>query len=309
MKITKSPTAIAALLVAVCRAGIALGLIGAGSAFADYRETVPVLRIGMAENHVAAANPLKLEAVRYAFSNALGIPVEIIKMRSYAALVDAHASGRVGYAIHSARSFAATNAACGCVRAFRTPVAGDGSTGFRSVLVVREGVTKPTAELRVAYSNEASVSGWEIPRQAIRSGSIEMPKLVRAGSVAAIVSLFLSGEIDGFFGWLPDIPGSPGTDLERLFGGWGQQTLQSAAPLRVLWSSQRIPYGPHAAHRSLPDDLVDSLGAFLDQMPASAPGLLDILEPVFAGGYVIPDPQDYDNLRGLMVETAPGGDG
>jgi phosphonate transport system substrate-binding protein len=50
----------------------------------------------------------------------------------------------------------------------------------------------------------------------------------------------------------------------------------------------------------MPDDLVDALGKFLDEMPSKAPGLLDIFEPVYSGGYVTPDPEDYRNVRGLV---------
>lgn len=284
-----------------------MAVIMASSAHADYRESIPVLRIGVVEARVAAIPPPKLEAVRSAFAKALRIPVEIIRMGSYAALIDAHSSGRVGYAIHSTRSFAATDAVCGCVRAFRSPVSSDGSTGFRSVLVVRDSVNKKVTDLKVAYSREESVSGWQIPHRAIRTGGLDAPQLIRAGSVGAVIALYRSGEVDGFFGWIPDRPGDSGLDLTELFGGWSQAEIEGSDPLRMLWSSQRIPYGPHAVLRSLPDDLVEALGAFLDQMPASAPGLLDMFEPVHGGGYVTADPEDFRNLRGL-VEVLPAGD-
>lgn len=283
-----------------------MGVIMASGARADYRDTVPVLRIGIVEAHLAAVPPPKLEAIRAAFASALRIPVEIIRMGSYAALIDAHASGRVGYAIHSTRSFAATEAVCGCVRAFRTPVANDGSTGFRSVLVVRDSVNSQVSDLKIAYSREDSVSGWQIPQQAIQTGSLDAPRLVRAGSVASVIALYQAGEVDGFFGWIPDRPGDSGSGVTELFGGWNQSAIKESDPLRMLWSSQRIPYGPHAVLRTLPDDLVEKLGAFLDQMPASAPGLLDIFEPVHGGGYVVPDPEDYRNIGGL-VEILPTG--
>ncbi|WP_417422921.1 phosphate/phosphite/phosphonate ABC transporter substrate-binding protein [Hoeflea sp.] len=289
---------------ALCTAVVVVCMFAVNAAQADYRQSVAVLRIGVVESHPAAANPIKIEAVKNAFSTALGIPVEIIRMRSYAALIDAHASGRIGYAIHSTRSFVATETVCGCVRALRTPVAADGSTGFRSVLVVRDKVTKPISALKVAYSRADSVSGWRIPSQAMDAGSLDRPQLVRAGSIAAVIGLYRSGKVDGFFGWLPDVPDAAGSDTGRLFGGWNHDRMQSADPLRVLWSSQRVPYGPHAVHRSLPDDLVEALGALLDQMPTSAPGLLDIFEPFFAGGYVTPDPQDYRNVAGLVEASS-----
>ncbi|WP_394691255.1 phosphate/phosphite/phosphonate ABC transporter substrate-binding protein [Hoeflea sp.] len=306
---TKPLAAMAACMFATLRTAVVVLSLGAGAAFAEYRETVPVLRIGVVESHVGLTNPLKIQAVQQAFSKTLGIPVEIMRMRSYAALVDAHASGRVGYAVHSARSYAATAAACGCVKPLRTPVASDGSTGFRSVLVVRDGVTSSISELRIAYSNEDSVSGWQIPHQAMQAGSLDSPRLVRAGTVEATIELYGKGGADGFFGWVPDIPAAAGSDPSRLFGGWDWQATLENDPVRVIWSSQRIPYGPHAVHRSLPDDLVAALGEFLDQMPASAPGLLDIFEPFFAGGYVIADPQDYENLRGLVVTQSDSGNG
>ncbi|MEP3437784.1 MAG: PhnD/SsuA/transferrin family substrate-binding protein [Hoeflea sp.] len=286
----------------LCWAAIGMAMFMVSPARANYRESVPVLRIGLVEAHVAAVDPAKLEAVRSAFASALGIPVEIIKLGSYAALIDAHASGRVGYAIHSTRSYAATDAVCGCVEAFRSPVAADGSTGFRSVLVVRDSVNKPVADLKVAYSREDSFSGWQIPQQAIRSGGLDAPQLVRAGSVGSVIALYQAGDIDGFFAWIPDRPGDAGLNVKLLYGGWNQSAIMSSDPLRMLWSSQRIPYGPHAVLRSLPDDLVDALGTFLDQMPATAPGLLDIFEPVYGGGYATPGPEDYRNVRGLIEE-------
>ena len=287
-------------------AGAALVLVLAGTARADYKDTVAVLRIGLVETQAAAADPVKLETVRLAFASALGIPVEIIRMASYAALIDANASGRVGYAVHSARSFAATDAVCGCVRALRRPVAADGSTGFRSVLVVRDGVAKPVSALRIAYPSEDSVSGWQIPQLAIRAGSLDSPQFVRAGSVEAVVGLYQTGEVDGFFGWVPDVPDEAGSDLKQLFGGWRKSAIEASDPLRLIWSSQPIPYGPHVVHRSLPDDLVEALGKFLDDMAISAPGLLDIVEPVYGGGFVTPGPEDYRNVRGL-VEALSGG--
>ena len=300
MVMIKCSVRFAASLRALGWAAVWLVLASAGMARADYRDSVAVLRIGLVETHVAATDPVKLEAIRLAFANALAIPVEIIKLGSYAALIDAHASGRVGYAIHSARSFAATETACRCVRALRSPVAADGSTGFRSVLVARDSVNLPVAQLRVGFSDEASVSGWQIPQRAIKTGSLEQPKLVRGGSIASVIELYRDGSIDGFFAWVPDIPGEAGSDPERLFGGWNQSAIRSAEPLRIIWSSQRIPFGPHAVHRSLPDDLADAIGVFLDGMASSAPGLMDIFEPAYGGGYVIPDPDDYRDVRGLV---------
>lgn len=275
-------------------------LLMPATASADYHDTVPVLRIGIVDSHAAVADPVRLETVRRAYAKALGIPVEIIRFRTYAGLVDAHASARVLYALHSAKSFAATQAVCGCVRALRRSVAGDGTTGFRSVLVIRENVGSKMADLRIAFSDENSVSGWELPHLAMLSGGLETPTLVRAGSVQAVVDKFVAGQVDGFFGWVPERPRESVPAPDQVFGGHFSDQLAGVGPLHITWLSEPVRHGPHAIHRSMPDDLAQAIGTFLDAMPQSSPGLLDLIEPVYSGGFVEAGPDDYRSLDGLV---------
>lgn len=290
-----------ALILAVATAALAIVATGAR---ADYRETVQVLRIGMLANQMAGADPARLDAVEKAISANLGIPTEIIRFPSFSALIDAHASARVQYAIHSAVSYAATEAVCGCVTPLRRPVSGDGAVGFRSVLVVRDRAAADIAALKIAFSNEASVSGWTLPREAMASGGLAKPQLVRAGTVSAALDLYLDGSVDGFFAWIPEIAGkAPSTTPADLFGGIHAGRLAGGDPLRMLWLSEPVLNGPHAVHRALPEDLVAALGTFLDEMPTKAPGLLDIIEPLHSGGFVEAVPENYRTLRSL-IDTA-----
>lgn len=290
-----------ALLLAIATAALATLATGAR---ADYRETVQVLRIGMLANQMAGADPARLDAVEKAISASLGIPTEIIRFPSFSALIDAHASARVQYAIHSAVSYAATEAVCGCVTPLRRPISSDGAIGFRSVLVVRDSAAADIAALKIAYSNEASVSGWTLPREAMSSGGLATPQLVRAGTVSAALDLYLDGSADGFFAWIPEVTGkAPSTTPADLFGGIHAARLAGGDGLRMLWLSEPVFNGPHAVHRSLPEDLIAALGTFLDEMPVKAPGLLDIIEPLHSGGYVAAVPENYRTLRGL-IDTA-----
>lgn len=278
-------------------------------AWADYHDTVPVLRIGIVDSHPAVADPVRLETVRRAYARALGIPVEIIRFHTYAGLVDAHASARVLYAFHSAKSFAATQAVCGCVRALRRAMAGDGTTGFRSILLIRENAGSKLADLRIAFSDEHSVSGWEIPHLAMLSGGLETPELVRAGSVGAVVERFVAGQVDGFFGWVPERPRESVPSPGQVFGGRFSDRLAAAGPLHISWLSEPVRHGPHAIHRSMPDDLAQAIGAFLDAMPQLSPGLLDLIEPVYSGGFVEAGPDDYRSLNGLTGAQSARGAG
>ena len=43
-----------------------------------------------------------------------------------------------------------------------------------------------------------------------------------------------------------------------------------------------------------------ALGQPLTSHSTTAPGLTDIFEPAYGGGYVTPDPEDYRDVRGLV---------
>jgi phosphonate transport system substrate-binding protein len=282
---------------------IALGILwfflALAPARADYRDVVPVLRIGMLETHPAMSDPVKIRTIEKAYEKATGIAVEIVRFPDLAALIDAHASARIQYAVHSALSFATTESVCGCVRPVRRAIGAEGRSGFRSVLVLRPGVEP--AEARIAYSDRASLSGWIIPREAAENGSLEEGALTSAGSVRGAVEMLAEGKVDGLLGWLPEGGRQENSPLpERLFGGLYSEELGRAGELRIAWLSGPVYNGPHAVLRSLPDDLVEVLGAFLDAMPENMPGLLDILEPYNSGGYEAASSEDYRSLERLV---------
>ena len=280
-----------------------LGILWLGLAMlparADYRDVVPVLRIGMLQSHPAMSDPIKVRTIEKAYETAIGIPVELVRFPDLAALIDAHASARVQYAIHSALSFATTESACGCLLPLRRTVGADGRTGFRSVLVLKPGVEPAGA--RIAYSDRTSLSGWIIPREAAANGSLEEGSLIAAGSVRAAVEMLVEGKVDGILGWLPEGVRDERADLsERLFGGLFADDLGKMGELRIAWLSGPVYNGPHAVLRSLPGDLVEVLGTFLDDMNERQPGLLDILEPYNSGGYEPASNADYRSLERLV---------
>ncbi|MAY61510.1 MAG: hypothetical protein CML29_04800 [Rhizobiales bacterium] len=274
---------------------------------ADDRDVVPVLRIGLLESHPATADPVKIRTIEQAYEKAIDLPVEIVRFPDLAALIDAHASARVQYAIHTALSFATTQAVCDCVKPLRRALGADGRTGFRSVLALRPHIEQ--ADARVAFSSRNSLSGWVIPREAVDSGALTVGELVPAGSVRAAVDMLVAGEADGVMAWLPE----GGTDTaaalpERLFGGLYEEDLAKTDELRIAWLSDPVYNGPHAILRSLPDELVEKLGRFLDGVPDGQPGLLDILEPYESGGYGPAAEAEYRGLERVskrLREDAP----
>ena len=82
----------------------ALALSGAAAA-ADWRSDLKVLRVGIVAPLGAARDTARIEPFRAYLESKLGLPVEIVATPTYAALIDAQASARVQYAIHTASSF------------------------------------------------------------------------------------------------------------------------------------------------------------------------------------------------------------
>ena len=145
---------------------------GGVPASADWRDDLKVLRIGTVAPHGAAYDMARLEPFRAYLQDRLGLPVEIVATADYDALIDAQASARVQYAIHSASSYATAEALCACVEPLALPAAFDGSRGFHSVLVAHAG--SAIASLadargkRLALTGADSVAGRLVPLEGAR---------------------------------------------------------------------------------------------------------------------------------------------
>ena len=281
------------------------------SARADDSVNLPVLRIGMVESHPAMADPLKIRSIEDAYERALDIPVEIIRFPDLAALVDAHASARIEYAMHTALSFATTAGICDCVVPLRRPVGLDGVEGFRAALLLKTGIEAKSA--RIAYSSRSSLSGWILPNEAMVSGALEIGETIEAGSTGKAIATLASGEVDGVIAWLPIGRDDSNDPLPaRVFGGDYASGLEAVGDLRVAWLSDPVYHGPHAVLRSLPVDLVEKLDIFLDALPQGRPALFDVLEPYQSGGYKPATGMDYQALERLAMglrESVPAGAG
>src|SRR5262245_48965448 len=77
----------AAVALATC-----LGALGAGQAAAGWRDDMKSFRIGLvaADGEQTIAG---LSVIKRAFAEVLGVPVDILAARDYAALIEAEASG------------------------------------------------------------------------------------------------------------------------------------------------------------------------------------------------------------------------
>ncbi|MBN8998109.1 MAG: PhnD/SsuA/transferrin family substrate-binding protein, partial [Rhizobiales bacterium] len=79
-----------------------------------------------------------------------------------------------------------------------------------------------------------------------------------------------------------------------------QQRAGSAPALKALWTSDLIPFGPHAIRTDLPPEARAALADSLLNMKSMAPEAYDVVEPQFEGGFVMADPADFSRFSELL---------
>lgn len=254
-----------------------LGLIAAlvpGLALADdWRSKVGTFRIGI----VAPQGLLAIEGaeqIETAFSGLLSMPVEVVAMPDFPALIDAQASGRLEYAVYTASAFAMARDMCSCVRAIAAPVSADGAEGYRYVVIARSG-------------SGANAKTIAVPPEGLpgRPGEIAPPEwtVTPAQSAEAAETMFRDGSVGALLGWIPatkkaddDAGGTPA----RL-----AQNGMKAGDVAIRWRSDFIPNGPHAIRSELGSEPADLIASFLAGLRDKDRDVYDAIEAERGGGF------------------------
>lgn len=283
-----------------------------GAAAADWRADIKVFRIGL----LGGANPAyrlrQVEPFRKYMELKLGLPVELVAMPSYGALIEAEAGGRLSYAILSASAYATAAASCQCVEPLALPRGSTGAMGFFSVLIVKASspinTLADTKGTRLAYARGASVAGHLVPFAALAAAGIDpqahFGSLVPVSDVEAAASQLLRGGADVAIAWA-SLSGSASqgydrSSLKRLVSS-GALTM---GDIRIVWTSPLIPFGPHAARSDLPVELKDLLRDALISMAEKDPLALEAVDREGGLGFALVDPAQYEILRRVVLGSA-----
>lgn len=294
-----------------CAAALAV-LSAASSARADWRDDIGTFRIGIVAESGGGNTVPGLARLTDAYTNALGMKVEFVVARDYAALIEAQASGRVQYAIYSALAYAAASERCGCVEPLVAPVDADGAAGIRSVLVTRDGKVPDLAAMashRIAIAPADNVGGSLLPLTGLAGQGVKIaddsPFLARAPSATAAETMFGDGQADGLFGW--ESVGADGRPTDT--GGMIMRLEAAGIPktsLRVLWTSAPLRYGPHAVLSDLDAEAKRRLAVFLTNLKSMTPDVYDLLESKHSGGFELAVAKDYATALAMVRREAGG---
>ena len=290
------------------------GALCCGPAWADWRDDIGTFRIGIVAEPGAGNTVPGLALLTQSFTNALGMKVEFVVARDYAALIEAQANARIEYAIYSATAYATALQRCGCVEPLVAPVDSDGAAGIRSVLLTRDGKLPGLAAMethRIAMPPPDSVGGSLLPLTELAAEHAEIaedaPFLIHADTASAAETMLVDGRADATFGWV-----RAAADGQPLLSGGTQARLEAAglspSALQVVWMSSLLRYGPHAVRSDLDPEARRRLTVFLTNLKSTTPDVYDLLESKHSGGFLTVARKDYATAEAIVrLVSADGG--
>lgn len=297
----------AALRIAIA-AILAIGV--AFPALASWRDDMKVLRVGFLAGDNPSQEIARLEPFRSQLQYGLSVPVELFPARSYQALIEAEASGRVQYAILSSLAFVALDQACHCAEPLVQPTAANAARGFRALLVSRsDGPIATLADAkgaRIAVGRKYSLSGRLVPFAGLAEAGIEPSAyfasvIERRDGLDALQALE-AGETDLAVTWsMADDPLSTETGSGPIADLAARDGV-SAPGLHLVWQSALVPFGPHAVRTDLPPQARSSILSTLLEMQSVNPTAYDAVETQLSGGFVEADPRLYRSFAAVIAE-------
>ncbi len=252
-------------------------------AMADWRKDLGVFRIGMIESEALKLSPGEMERMRRGYADALAMPVEIVRTRDFPALIDAHASARLEYAIFSAAAYATAYLVCECIEPLVQPIASNAATGTRTVLFLDSKMSKAqVAQSKgLAVPGKNSLNGFGVPlaSEDMISGKLigNEPWLVFVEDTKAAVEQFAAGKVDGFFATVS----STATLATALQQGDPIATtlLTLSRQAKASWISNIVANGPHAVRKNLSTEAKNILSKYLVNLAQTDPNLNDLILP------------------------------
>ena len=223
-------------------------------------------RIGLIAQDGADQAVPGLSALKKAYARALGIPVEILVARDYAALIDAQAAARVDYAIYTTTAYATTTLLCGCVepvvRAGRRRTGRPASGRCWSPVTAGWRSLADIATHRVAMAPLDSIAGYALPRFELAACKLVLtgdePFIVRADKASQAEAMLVDGSVDAMFGWTAANADADAELLGRYAGETASRRNSGQSSLAVVWDSEPLRYGPHVLRSGLDPQFVRS---------------------------------------------------
>ncbi|WP_372426307.1 phosphonate ABC transporter substrate-binding protein [Salinarimonas chemoclinalis] len=243
----------------------AVALVAAAPAFAqDWKQDLPVFRIGLLGGENEADRLRNNECLIEALGSRLGVPVELFPAPDYAGVMQGLLADQLEMSFLGASSYAGIYLQDPeAVEPVFVGAEADGSLGYKAVMYVRadSGITS-IEELEgrsLAYADPNSTSGYLVPRAELAQAGINDEEYFSrtgfGGGHEQAVTAVLNGQYDAGVTWVSGI-GEPSEgytrgNLRRMI----DNGLLDMADLRIIWESNLIPNGPAVLRKDIPAEV------------------------------------------------------
>ncbi len=273
----------------------ACGWLAGSPALASGCELPPRLRLAFIPKSRQAVEEAAYGLLAQALAEALAMPVDLVPVASYSAVVQGLQAGHIDVAELGPATYVQMLQGGAVARPFAAMVSeGEVLTRYHSLLVVRSASRKRRwADLQGATLNlvdPASTSGALLPRQAVMAHTgqaleVFFSRVSYAGSHTRALEAVRSGRVDAAF-----------VSSQSLATALRHKSL-APGELRTLWVSSPLPTDPLVLRKKLCPALQARLGAvFLRQQPLLRPAL----RALGMQGVVAVNESDYAGVAALL---------
>jgi phosphonate transport system substrate-binding protein len=289
----------------------------ADSARADWRQDLGTFRIGISATDAKPLTASDIEKLKSGYAAALNMPVEIVMLRDYPALIDAQVSSRIEYAVYTSASYAAAWLLCECVEPLAAPVQTSGATGIRSILVMNAAAIFTRLDLngiKIGIAGKDSVSGFAIPLAEYLVGSRPLAPdegyFNMFAGMAETRAAFTNGSIDGFFGWVYSDTAGPVAGSGLMGAGIGGSLAEGGKSVetKIPWTSNLLRFGPHAVRRDLDAEAKALLRSYLLGLDQEQVDLLSLMPPQDIAKFLPVAQEDYRTAIAAVKAAAAAGE-
>ena len=290
-------------IAAVSLAGLMTGL---NDARADWRENVPVFRIGILGGDLEARRLKDFACLKERTARALGVPVELRASSDYSGITSGLLSGELQAAALGAAGYATIFLQDPqAIEPIATLLQEDGTVGYHSVLLVRaDSPYKTLADLRgrsLAFTERLSTSGFLIPYYELTKQGYDpeqfFGRLAFSGSHAQAVADVLNRQADAGVTWSSGV----GDHANGYSQGHLRRMVERGSldmdDVRILWTSELIPAGPLVVRKDLPKEAKDIFRDVLLDLADRDP---ECFERIVGDAAVDFEPITHDRYQNLI---------
>jgi phosphonate transport system substrate-binding protein len=286
----------------------------AGAAAADWRDEVPVFRIGILGGALGDYQLRAFACLDRLVEQKMQVPAELFTSANYDGVMEGLLAGELDAAGLGAGSYAGVY--------LRDPDAVeplvavkelDGSVGYHSVLFVRADSPYQTLDdLRgrsLMFTDRDSTSGFLVPHHELSRNGYPLRHFGSfgfSGSHPATVRSVLDGQFDAGVTWTSGIgsyeEGHSRGNLRRMV----QDGQLNMSDLRIIWSSSLIAEGPVVVRKALPQEAKDIYKQLLLDLPEQHSSCFESIAGGSAVGYAPVEHELYQTIVEIRRELEGG---